>query len=235
MVHDFGIGTASNPGALPTLQQEINNAMENALPANEDDWGKSGVGLWGYGSKDWLEELSKEGSLEQEYLVSVTDSYYGLWESYSETDGGMWGIYIAKTREDIKEKDPIGYKLVESFLPPYFTYMDRLDDSFSGTFNMTLDINETYTYKSQYITNLRLTGSNNTNIIGNDLDNILLGNSGNNILDGGYGIDIVQFIGASYEYILDGNVITDTLNRDGQDTLINIEVLRFTDKDIEIG
>lgn len=52
--------------------------MKNALTTNKSKWGKEG--LWGLDSKEWLDELSKEKSLEQEYIVSVIDSYlyYGM-------------------------------------------------------------------------------------------------------------------------------------------------------------
>ncbi len=230
LVHDYGIGTSTNAGAMPYLQRTIKKAMENALPENKEDWGQKG--LWGLGSASWLKELSREGSLEQEYIVSVVDTYYGLWQPYTDTDGGMWGIYIAKSREEVKVKDPNGLQAVESFLPKYFTYMDRISPKFEGTFHMQINEDIPYTYKSQYIINAQLTGSNNSNLIGNDKDNILIGNSGNNIIDGKDGVDIVQFSGSRDEYIIEKDKITDKLNRDGVDQLINIEMLRFTDQDI---
>ncbi|WFD11770.1 hypothetical protein [Tepidibacter hydrothermalis] len=237
MVHDYGIGLESNPGALPNLQKEIYKAMKNSLPKNKNDWGKKG--LWGLGSKDWLIELEKEGSLEQEYLASVVDSYYGLWAPYTENKGGMWGIYTSKTREDIKKNDPMGYKVVSEFLPSYITYMARVDSEFSGTFKMYYDEKEPYTHKSKYLKNARLLGNKNTGLIGNSEDNVLIGNSGNNKIDGREGMDTVQFTGDSVDYEIikkDNNIIVkDKMNRDGEDTLTGIEVLRFTDKDISIS
>ncbi len=233
MVHDYGIGTSSQAGALPELQQTIEKAMKNALPTKKSNWGK--IGLWGLESKDWLMELSQEGSLEQEYIVSVVDSYYGLWEAFEENDGGMWGLYVAKNREAIKTKDPVGYAALESFLPSSFTYMDRVAPTFDGTFSLTYTAALSYTHKSQYIDNVRLTGMLNSGILGNERDNILVGNAGNNELDGGAGIDIVQFTGSSHEYEIANGIVKDTKGRDGIDTLKNIEVLRFTDKDIQIG
>jgi len=76
MVHDYGIGTVAMEGALPELQQKIYAATMNALPKDQKDWGKKG--LWGLDSRSWLLELNNEGSLEQEYLASIVDSYYGL-------------------------------------------------------------------------------------------------------------------------------------------------------------
>lgn len=232
MVHDNGIGTSSNVGVLPELQQIIQKAQENALPLSKSDWGKSG--LWGFNSKDWLVELSREGSLEQEYIVSVLDSYYGLWSAFDEP-GGMWGVYIAKDRNEIAEKDPMGLKALESFLPGNFTYMDRIAPEFDGTFEMSLDESIPYTYKSQYIMNARLTGELNSNINANDLDNILIGNKGNNVIDGKGGVDVVQFNGASSEYEISDGQVKDLNGHDGVDTLINIEILRFTDKDIVLN
>ena len=111
MVHDFGIGTSQNPQAAPKAGKWISEALATALPTEKKDWGIKGI--WGINAKSWLEELSKEGSLEQEYIASVIDSYYGLWASWTEGKGGMWGGYIAKTREEIIKEDPNGLYALE--------------------------------------------------------------------------------------------------------------------------
>lgn len=237
MVHDYGIGTGGNEGACPNLQKKIHAAMKNSLPKNKSEWGKKG--LWGLDSKDWLLELEEEGSLEQEYLASVVDSYYGLWGAFNENNGGMWGIYTSKTREDIMKNDPMGYEIVNEFLPKNITYMARIDSEFDGVFKMYYDKKELYTHKSRYLQNARLLGSKNTGIIGNNENNILIGNMGNNEIDGNNGIDIVQFSGSfiDYDVVKTKNelVISDKLNRDGKDVLKNIEILRFIDKDIDVS
>ncbi len=237
MVHDYGIGTTQNPGALPELSQKIKSGLDAALPKDKADWG--GKGLWGLGSKDWLISLSKEGSLEQEYIVSGIDSFYGLWEAYTESDKGMWGMYIPKNRADVKAKDLPAYQIITSFIGENLTYMERIAPEFNGSFKMSLDASEPYTYKSQYLQNARLTGSNNSNLAGNALDNVLIGNAGNNALDGGAGNDVVQFSGASTEYTItkNGDAVTvkDNNGRDGEDTLSNIETLRFKDKDLAVA
>ena len=133
------------------------------------------------------------------------------------------------------EKDPMGYDALTSFLPENFTYMDRISPEFDGTFYMSLDENWSYTFKSQYILNARLTGGKNSNLSGNDNDNILMGNSGDNVIDGLAGYDVVQYSGLSTEYEISGNTVKDTLGRDGTDTLVNIQVLRFMDKDVLLG
>ena len=233
MVHDGGIGTMRQKGTLPTLQSSIEHSMKNALPTDKKEWGKSG--LWGLNSKDWLVELSGEGSLEQEYLVSVVDSYYGLWEAFEENDGGMWGLYVAKNRAAIAKKDPQGLQTLESFLPKYFTYMDRIAPTFEGTFLMFFDKENAYTYKSQYLLNARLTGELNSNLTANSQDNILMGNAGNNTIDGKEGIDVVQFSGVSTDYEITNGIVRDLKGLDGTDTLTNIEIMRFKDKDIQIS
>ncbi len=234
MVHDYGIGTTQNPAADPELAQRIKAGLDSALPADRKDWGTKGI--WGLESRDWLVSLAEEGSLEQEYIVSGIDSYYGLWAAYTESDKGMGGIYVPKTRADVQEKDPAAYGIITSFMPPSFTYMERIDPSFTGTFKLYLDTAEPYTYKSQYLQNARLTGDSNAGIVGNDLDNTFVGNTGNNRIDGGAGNDVVQFSGAFADYTVtkspEGVTVTDNENRDGQDTLVNTEVLRFVDKDV---
>ncbi len=237
MVHDYGIGTTSNPAAEPKLAKQIKTGLDSVLPKAKKDWGNKGI--WGLGSREWILSLAKEKSLEQEYVVSGIDSYYGLWEAYTESDKGMWGMYVPKNRAAVKAKDPHVYQIITSFMPENFTYMERIDSNFAGVFQMSLDPKKPYTYKSQYLQNARLTGKNNSALVGNDLDNILLGNAGSNQLDGGKGNDVVQFSGAFDEYKISksGNklVVTDTKNRDGKDTLTKVEILRFTDMDVLVS
>jgi hypothetical protein len=230
LVHDNGIGIDVDwmpPGVAPEFQHEIRLAEINALETN---------GLWAQGERtaDWIEELREEGSLTQEYLASVVDSYYGLWGAFDEREGGMWGIYVAKTREEIADKDPMGFALMEAFFNPYLTFDARLDPSFDGVFSMTFDPEIPYTHKSQYLVRATLTGANDSGLEGNDQDNTLTGNSGANLLDGGEGVDTVVFEGtmAEFEISREGEVliIADTIEgRDGRDRLQDVEQLQFQD------
>lgn len=237
MVHDYGIGTTKNPKASQEVSKAIADAKTNALPADKNDWGTKG--LWGLNAKSWLNELSREGSLEQEYIVSVIDSYYGLWEPWTEGTGGMWGSYVAKTRYEIAEKDPDGLKALELFLPEVINRMMRIDTKFVGDFDMNRDDSKPYTYKSQYLKNVYLSGSNDSNILGNDMDNVLMGNSGTNSIDGGLGDDVVQLRGALREYTIetkDGQTtVTDSVSgRDGINVLVNVEILRAINADYSL-
>ena len=222
LLHDNGIGTYKR-GALPQYQKEL---KAEAIQSLKD-------GRWGIAIdphvKNWIEELRREDSLAQEYIASVIDSYYGLWAAFDENPGGMWGIYIAKTRDEIKEKDPSGFALLEAFLPPMmFGYESLIDPNFRGTFSLQYNVEFPYTHKSQYYVDATLTGSINSNLLGNDADNTFRGNSGNNILDGGEGNDTVIFQGKKEEYEITDNIVKDTIQgRDGTDTLISIESIQF--------
>ena len=135
-VHDFGIGVDvrwAPKGAAPDFQKEIRSATAFAM--KNDIWPTKNADEE---AGDWIEELRQEGSLTQEYLASVIDSYYGLWGPFDE-DFGMWGIYIAKTRSDIETKDSKGFSLVEKFFHPYLTYNAEIDSRFSGCLLYTSD------------------------------------------------------------------------------------------------
>lgn len=220
LVHDYGIGVDGHnsfPGALPAYQSEIRSAQQYALSNN----------LWGMGESEWINELTQENSLTQEYLAAVIDSYYGLWGAYSGSLG-MWGLYIAKTRSDIQSKDTRGWGLIGKFFHPYLTYNARIDSSFSGTFYMNFSSSLKYTHKSQYLKDITLTGSKNTKVRGNGYDNSITGNSGDNT---------VKFSGSYSQYTLSksNGVITvgDNISgRDGTDTLTAVEYIQFSDRTV---
>jgi len=223
LVHDLGIGTYVN-GARPDYQADLLAEAEAAL----DD------GRWGIpvdpGINQWINELRAENSLAQEYIASVIDSYYGLWGPWDEADGGMWGIYIAKTRDEIATKDPRGAELLEQFLSPILSYEVRLDPSLDEDFDLNFDASKPYTHKSRYMVNVTLSGSNPVGIIGNDEDNTLRGNSADNVLDGSVGTNTVVYCNpeSSYTITVDGTgfIVSGT---DGTDTLRNIDTIHFSD------
>ena len=141
----------------------------------------------------------------------------------------MWGIYIAKTRDEIKENDPKGYALVEAFLPPMMVgYESLIDPNFRGTFSLQFNEELSYTHKSQYYVDATLTGSKDTNLLGNSANNTFRGSKGDNTINGGEGTDTVIFQGKREEYEITDNVVKDAVGgRDGTDTLISIEVIIF--------
>lgn len=235
LVHDFGIGTSQNPQKSPPMAQCIARATQEALPEKRSLWGKSG--RWGLGDEEWLSELEEEESLEQEYFVSVLDSYYGLWEAWTEDEGGMWGCYIAKTRAEVQIKDPQGYAMIQSILPPFIDTIMPLDSNFEGTFYMQRNPAIPYTAKSQYLQHLMLQGEKDANIEGNEQNNILMGNAGTNHIDGKSGSNTLQLRGPKSDYYVQKqdngclHIQDSQAKRDGIIYTRNIHTLRFTDCD----
>ena len=226
LVHDYGIGIDGHnsfPGAMPKYQSEIRQAQKNALSTN----------LWGIGADRWINELTDENSLTQEYLAALIDSYYGLWGGWTDSNThGMWGIYVAKTRNEIFLEDPIGGEIMNNkFFHPYLTYNARIDSSFIGIFSLKFDSSKPYTNHSQYLRDITLLGNNDTSVYINQLDNNIIGNKGTNT---------VIFNGNSSEYTIDITDIeisvTDKVsNRDGVNILKEIEKIKFTDQTIELN
>lgn len=226
LVHDTGIGVDANSvfiGALPDYQADIRSAQIIALNNQ----------LWGIGSQTWITNLTAENSLTQEYLASVIDSYYGLWGAWTGSQThGMFGLYIAKNRAEISNEDPLGYELMNhKFFHSYLTYEARIDEAFEGYFTLKFTPELGYTNHSQYLKNVTLTGSLNSNVIVNSLNNKIFGNIGQNI---------VKFSGNSSQYTIekqsDGStIITDLVTgRDGINTLFNIEIASFTYSNITL-
>jgi Ca2+-binding RTX toxin-like protein len=116
---------------------------------------------------------------------------------------------------------------------------------FNSSFELTLDTNFIYTYKSQYLKDVTLKGSNESTLIGNNYNNFLEGNHGRNYfvggvgsdtLNGGLGLDRAVYLGDFSEYIvvpmdepIDSafRVIDIVNNRDGLDYIMNIEQIEF--------
>ena len=226
LVHDYGIGIDGHnsfPGSMPGFQSEIRKAQEYALKNK----------LWGLNANDWINELTDENSLTQEYLAALIDSYYGLWGAWEENKTyGMWGIYVAKTRDEIKSEDINGAKLLNNkFFHPYLTYNARIDKNFNGLFSLKFDSLKPYTNHSQYLKDITLLGKNDVSVSINQLNNNITGNKGQNM---------VIFNGDSSDYIIDIKseqiLVTDKIfNRDGINILMDIERLKFNDQIIDIN
>ncbi len=213
---------------LPAFHQEIVEAEKAAVKADIYHYGRLAP---------------------HEYIITGFDIYFGLWDHDPQGDGKSFGNeYPFHTKEEMKAGDPALYDLVEKFWPKYLTYNAYLDPSFEGTFSTVRDENTEYTFKSQYLVNIILTGTNNTNVLGNDQDNRLTGNDGNNILTGGKGNDVIagglgedtaEFSGDHAEYevrnVDNTTIVTDKVpDRDGKDELTDIEVLKFKDKEVSV-
>jgi Ca2+-binding RTX toxin-like protein len=70
-------------------------------------------------------------------------------------------------------------------------------------------------------------------------DDTAIGGSGDDTIDGGEGFDVAVFAGNSADYTItvtsqDGSTVT-VVGPDGEDTLIDVELLRFDDEDILVS
>ncbi len=225
LVHDTGIGVDglnSSPGAAPAFQAEIRAAQTNALNNS----------LWGIGASRWIDELTRENSLSQEYLAAVIDVYYGLWGADTENaTHGMGGLYVAKTRDGIAIEDPRGADLMNNkFFHSHLTYNARIDSDFEGVFLLRFDASVPYTHHSRYLKDITLLGNKNTQVMVNELDNGITGNDG---------VNTVHFSGSRNQYQVEqvngGYKVTDAIsNRDGVNTLKQVEKLKFSDQTIDL-
>ena len=239
LVHDNGIKVTQ-----PEMIAEMQNANDAAA---EKGW------------RAWPDDEPQEHP--NEYVGVLIDNYYDLWTMRPKKYEGReikpedvpegqshFGRYFAGSRERMKELDPDGYTLIQKFFTPYLTYSPELPEYFEGTFSLKFDESLVYTYKSQHLVDVTLTGSNNADLIGNNFDNTLTGNAGNNVfvgdggddaIYGGAGNDTAVFSGIYSEYKIteaEGAILVEDNQpqRDGSDTIKNIEILRFSDKEIKL-
>ena len=182
-----------------------------------------------------------------EYFICGFEAYFDMWRHDPEGDGTREEEYVPISNARLKVVDPNMYEIVEEFMGTHWHYLAEVAAEYEGTFSLTHDDELTYTNKSQFLRKASLTGTNSSNLTGNDADNTLLGNSGDNVLtprggfdvvDGGPGADTVTFPGDRSEYLIrpqDGRLIVDGIDydRDGQNILINIEKLQFSDQTVE--
>jgi hypothetical protein len=227
LVHDTGIGTWA-PGALPDYQAELLAEAEAAIAD----------GRWGIpaepGVAQWLEELRREDSLAQEYIASVIDSWYGLWGPWDEGDGGMWGVYIAKTRAEVETLDPVGGALLSDFLPGMLGTIEPLDPSFSGTVSLEFDASTPYTHKTRYFTDLRVLGTGAVTVRGNTADNQVVAGPGDLLFEGGQGSDtlVVCSESAAVSISDDGRTVTGPEGQSWQ--LSGVERIHFLDAEVAV-
>jgi hypothetical protein len=223
LIQDYGINYAA-----PVLTEKLWEAYQNALAK----------GLYTINSRE-----------TNEYFICGLEAYFDIWRHDPSGDGTREGEYIPLTHTELREKDPAMYEIIEEFFGKTWLYTADISSDFEGTFSLSYDEGHTYTNKSQYLKDATLTGSKNSNLFGNDLDNHLTGNrgsnglkggKGNDALDGNEGLDTAVYTGNSSDYKItkQGNkvVVTDTVaDRDGEDALINIEKLKFADKVIGVS
>ncbi|SMR81726.1 hypothetical protein SAMN04488030_2155 [Aliiroseovarius halocynthiae] len=230
-VHDYGIKPV-----LPEYQKEIEAAEDAATARGFLGWPRS-----------------EPDNYPNEYYICVYDNYLNLWKAKPKVYEGKiltpadvpegkshFSAYpLADSREGVQENDPLGYAMIEKFLPPYITFTAALPADFNDVFWLRFHPDKIYTHKSQFLKDITLTGGNDSGVVGNQYDNVFTGNAGNNAFDGGLGNDVVVFSGPRSEYeittVQDQTTVHDTTGgRDGTDILTGVERIQFSDEALEL-
>ena len=226
-IHGFGIQSA-----FPNYQDSLLVAMENAISNNIYN------PLW---------DIPQE-HYDEEYLAMGLECYFGLW-SHDPNENGYCGDneYAFITREEMENGDPKLFELVKGFFGETLEYEAEWGVSAGLDFLLHREESLDYTHRSQYLKNARLIGDNTINLLGNNFDNLLVGNDGVNRLAGygGHDVligqignnDIAKFQGEPSEYTVvemddadghDDYFITDLIsNRDSTCHIIDIHLLNF--------
>lgn len=224
-VHGYGIQPA-----IPWMQTELLALMNQAI---ENDYYNP------------LSDLPVD-DYDEEYLAMGLECYFGLWAHNPNNDGYSGdNEYAFNTRRAMELGDPQLYELIKDFFGETLLYTPLLPVDFEGTFSISYSPEIPYTHKSQYLNNVSLSGTLSADVLGNDKDNRLEGNSATNYFNGRLGDDIIIgyqgidrsiYSGIRDEYMLipSGAILDSSFqiidlipNRDGIDTLYGIEELEF--------
>lgn len=224
------------------------NAMHKVWNPTPEDW------------QDWESDDTNAdvigSTYSHEYLAAVFEAFMGMnGHKVSGLDG-----YTSTERSQIIINDPIGDNLVREMFAGDLQYTARIptkgvvkyytEASLFGipTFKMykSDEVGDEYTHKSQYLINAKLIGDENDHIdlIGNDKDNILEGNQGDNTIRAGAGEDTYIVTNTAYKT---NNVETCQLKPTqsggefyvlltcpniGTDKLYDFEKIKFLDKEL---
>ena len=203
-IHNYGIQIAN-----PTMQNEILSAMELAV---EGDYYNP---LSDLPVEDW----------DEEYLAMGLECYFGIW-SHDPSGDGFCGDqeYPFIDRASMFDGDPKLYNIINGFFGSHWHYQAQLPDNFTGNFHLSFQPYLDYTYRSQYLVSIKLTGSNNVSIYGNEFDNHVTGNAGDNLFYGYQGDDNFIGLGGQNRAIFSGGITEYELIQsfENSDTLISV-------------
>ena len=224
-VHGFGI-----QNALSAMQNAIMGAMSYAI--GNDFYNP----LW---------DLPEEDQ-DEEYLAMGLECYFGIWAHDPNGDGWCGDHeYAFNTRDEMEAGDPALFGIIEGFLGDVWEYTAHLPEGLSGDFTLSWTDDHAYSNRSQYLTDIVLSGTNTINLTANAYRNIIMGNDGSNlifgggdddIIDGYGGVDRAIYTGDYGEYVVllpaewnDSNLVVMDLvpDRDGMDSLFHFEELEF--------
>jgi hypothetical protein len=208
LVYEYGIIVS-----LPDMVEKIEIASQQAI--------ENGI---------WSPPSMSDRERRIQYLTNLIEVYYGYW---GHEESAFDGEYLPHNRDSLLGDDQLGGELIESFFSPHIDFEVRLDENFTGIFD--LQTTEFWGNKTQYFIQVGLSGNQSADIYGNNLDNLLQGNQNDNLLRGGQGEDTVFVTGIRNEYEIQltdsGFILFDEIpERDGADYLMEIEWVNFADQ-----
>lgn len=228
-----------SPEAEETVPTTNDEKRENQW---DGDWRGDDI------SKTLPEQYKMGQTFSHEYFAALADTFYGMYEGYRLEYQGM-DNYRYITRETLPS-DVAGFHMVQEFFPEYHQYTARIDSAktktilngFSpsnNTFKLqrSTDVNEKYTFKSQYIKNIKIIGNTPLNILGNAENNYFEGNDANNEFDGSEGIDVLKVNGKKADYVitkLTGGITQIVGPSIGTDKITNVEFIKFNDMIVKV-
>lgn len=207
--------------------------------------------VWQPEVDDWNEWLGDDvnpdigTTYSHEYLAAAFEAYMGV----AKHNGRGLDGYQALDRTAMQALDPQGKAWISGLFHEHLQYTARIDSAGVVTFhqqelvgqnpNPTFKMNlvdahalESYTSKSQWLVNAKIIGTDSIDLIANDQNNILEGNSANNTIDGKGGDDTYIVNNKFAECAILPLIASTTLicPSSGEDDLINIEAIKFTDQ-----
>jgi len=191
-------GIAPNP-ETSAYQEAVRSRAESIYS------GSSVNKVWNPTKKDLLDWAGDDTNkaigptYSHEYLAAVFEAFMGMNGHQSQ---GLDG-YTSTERSQISSNDNIGDNLVREMFAGDLQYTARIQTTgvveyynktaLTGTPTFKMQKSghalEEYTFKSQYLKNAKLVGTDTIDLIGNDKDNILEGNIANNTIRAGAGND----------------------------------------------
>ncbi len=219
------------------------------------DAGQPSDAVWQPEVDDWNEWLGDDvnpdigTTYSHEYLAAAFEAYMGV----AKHNGHGLDGYQALDRATMQALDAQGEAWISDLFHAHLQYTARIDSAgvvtfhqqeligqnAKPTFKMNLDdaiAQEGYTSKSQWLVNAKIVGSDSIDLIANAQDNILEGNIANNTVDGKEGNDtyIVNNKLTECAIVPVVNATTVICPNSGEDSLINIEAIKFTDQTYSI-
>ncbi|CAH1607644.1 conserved exported hypothetical protein [Vibrio jasicida] len=212
--------------------------------------------VWRPTQRDWEdwesddfdpERVKKTGpSYSHEYFAAAFEAYMGV----AKANGQGLDGYQALTREEMQSQDPQAVDWISGLFHGYLQYTANIDSAgvklytektnpgTVPTFRMSPNkdgLVEAYTYKSQWLTKVKIVGDDAINVIGNDQDNTFEGNNKDNSIygEGGVNTYIVPHKLAECIVIKAKNVSVECPST-STDELYDIQNIQFTDQTLDV-